>query len=206
METKPRKSRVERLNVINTYLVAASGLVASGDMIQAEIRYKQALREAEQAFGLDDDSTIFVISILAAFYRLQNREYDAIDLESRIAAWQAKEVTDAQETGAEKFVKTRRTKKEPAAHREKRTTPKALPPEIRRSLQLLGLSADEPLSYEAVSKAWKQQIVSGLVHPDIGGDVDESIILNNAKDILVSYLDAQAPKLAKQFGKRNSAK
>ena len=42
----------------------------------------------------------------------------------------------------------------------------------------------------------------GSVHPDIGGNTDESILLNNAKDVLMRHLDNQAPKLAKSLVKQ----
>lgn len=199
-ETAP-KTKVERLNVVNTYLVAAAGLVANGDLVQAEVRYQQALRQAEQSFGVEDDCTIFVVSILAAFYRLQNRAADAESLESRIAAWDQSAVrAEPTEDGAnQKFVKMKPGRKEPGNATVRAS--KILTPEIRRACQLLGLSSDEPLTLDGINKAWKKQIVGGSVHPDLGGDVDESILLNNAKSLLVSHVESQGPKLAKHFQK-----
>jgi pyruvate/2-oxoglutarate dehydrogenase complex dihydrolipoamide acyltransferase (E2) component len=194
------------LNVVNTYLVAAAGLVATNDNVQAEVRYQQALRQAEQSFGLQDDCTIFVISILAAFYRLQDRPADAEALESRIASWDhaTAQAEAGEDAASQKFVKMKPVKKEAQAPSARRST-KMLSPEVRRAFQLLGLSADEPLTHESINKAWKKQIVGGAVHPDLGGDVDESILLNNAKSLLVSHLESQGSKLASHFQKSAGA-
>jgi hypothetical protein len=202
----PRKSRVEHLNVVNTYLVAAAGLVSTGDNVQAEVRYQQALRQAEQSFGLQDDCTIFVISILAAFYRLQDRPADAEELESRIASWDhaAVQAETVDDSASQKFVKMKAAKKDSPAPVTRRAS-KVLTPEVRRACQLLGLSSDEPLTLDGINKAWKKQIVGGAVHPDLGGDVDESILLNNAKSLLVSHVESQGPKLAKHFQKSAGA-
>jgi hypothetical protein len=51
-----------------------------------------------------------------------------------------------------------------------------------------------------VKEAWKRQIASPGVHPDLGGETESAIYLNTAKDTLVRWLDQQAPKLGKKFG------
>lgn len=75
-----------------------------------------------------------------------------------------------------------------------------LPPEIRRSCLILGIRPED-MSIEAVQVAWKKQIVHEGVHPDLGGDTESAIYLNTAKDTLLRFLHAQAPKLGKKFGK-----
>jgi hypothetical protein len=74
---------------------------------------------------------------------------------------------------------------------------KTIPPEIRKACLILGVR-QEDLTTAMVVEAWKKQIVD--VHPDKGGDTETAIILNTAKDSLVHWIDAQAPKLGKKFG------
>jgi hypothetical protein len=75
---------------------------------------------------------------------------------------------------------------------------KVIPPDIRKACLILGVR-QEDLTTAAVVEAWKRQIVD--VHPDKGGDTETAIILNTAKDSLVHWIDAQAPKLGNKFGK-----
>ena len=77
--------------------------------------------------------------------------------------------------------------------------PRVVPADIRKSCLILGLRP-ENLSYETVQDAWKKSIALPGVHPDQGGDTEMAVYLNTAKDILVRWLDAQAPKLGKKFG------
>ncbi|HEY9678994.1 MAG TPA: hypothetical protein V6C76_13375 [Drouetiella sp.] len=76
---------------------------------------------------------------------------------------------------------------------------KQIPPEIRRSAMILGIKAEEA-TQKSVIEAWKKQIASPGVHPDLGGDTEAAVFLNTAKDTMVRWLDAQAPKLGKKFG------
>ncbi len=76
---------------------------------------------------------------------------------------------------------------------------RVIPPEIRRACLILGVSPEE-INIAAVNSCWKQQIASPGVHPDLGGDTESAIYLNTAKDILLRWLDQQAPKLGKTFG------
>lgn len=76
---------------------------------------------------------------------------------------------------------------------------KSIPPEIRKACMILGLKPEEA-TQRAVIEAWKKQIASPGVHPDLGGDTEAAVFLNTAKDTLVRWLDAQAPKLGKKFG------
>lgn len=81
--------------------------------------------------------------------------------------------------------------------------PRIVPPEIRRSCKLLGLRPEE-LTRQAVFDAWKHEMAKPGVHPDTGGDTEMAMYLNTAKDVLVAYLEAQAPKLGKVFGSGTS--
>ncbi len=76
---------------------------------------------------------------------------------------------------------------------------KTIPPEIRKSFMILGLKPEEATT-KSVIEAWKKQIASPGVHPDLGGDTEAAVYLNTAKDQLVRWLDQQAPKLGKKFG------
>ena len=80
-----------------------------------------------------------------------------------------------------------------------------IPPEIRRACLILGLRPEE-LTSDSVIQAWKAQIAAPGVHPDHGGDTEAAIYLNTAKDTLVRWLDAQAPKLGKKFGSKGPDK
>lgn len=76
---------------------------------------------------------------------------------------------------------------------------RAIPPEIRKACLILGVRPEE-MTAETVQNAWKGQIASPGVHPDLGGDTESAIFLNTAKDTLLRWLEQQAPKLGKKFG------
>jgi hypothetical protein len=83
-----------------------------------------------------------------------------------------------------------------------------IPPEIRRHCLILGVGIDEvtsPNAKSVVMQAWKNQIASPGVHPDLGGDTEAAVLLNTAKDQLVRWIEQQAPKLGKKFGKGGAA-
>ncbi|HEY9867767.1 MAG TPA: hypothetical protein V6D08_01050 [Candidatus Obscuribacterales bacterium] len=75
-----------------------------------------------------------------------------------------------------------------------------VPPDIRKACLVLGLRPEE-LTRETVHKAWKKEMANPGTHPDVGGDTEIAVYINTAKDTLMRWLDAQAPKLGKQFGK-----
>lgn len=76
-------------------------------------------------------------------------------------------------------------------------------PEVRKACRLLGLNPEE-LSRAVVTEAWKNQMAKPGVHPDTGGDTEMAIYLNTAKDTLMRWIDDQAPKLGKKFGKQET--
>jgi hypothetical protein len=75
---------------------------------------------------------------------------------------------------------------------------KTVPADIRKACLLLGIRPED-LSPELVQDSWKRQIAAPGVHPDQGGDTESAIYLNTAKDALLHWLEAQAPKLGKRF-------
>lgn len=77
---------------------------------------------------------------------------------------------------------------------------RSVPPDIRKSCMILGIKVED-LSFEKVHNAWRQEITKPGVHPDHGGDPEIAVFLNTAKDTLFQWLDTQAPKLGKTFGK-----
>jgi len=72
------------------------------------------------------------------------------------------------------------------------------PADVRRWTAILGLDHAD-FTQEQVYKAWRKQMASPAVHPDLGGEVETAILLNTAKDSLIKWLDSFAPKLGKQF-------
>jgi hypothetical protein len=94
-----------------------------------------------------------------------------------------------------KFVGGAKAPQEPKANN---FVVRQIPPEIRRACLILGLRPEE-LTSAGVIDAWKKQIAAPGVHPDHGGDTEAAIYLNTAKDTLVRWIDAQAPKLGKKF-------
>ena len=94
-----------------------------------------------------------------------------------------------------KFVGRSREREEILKPRVSRIEP---PADVRRWSETLGLY-DLDFTAEDVHKAWRAQISSPAVHPDLGGELEQAILLNTAKDSLVKWLDSLAPKLGKQF-------
>lgn len=78
---------------------------------------------------------------------------------------------------------------------------RSVPPEIRKNCMILGVRPED-LTVKTVIEAWKAQITAPGVHPDQGGDHETALYLNIAKETLVKYIEAQAPKLGKKFGQQ----
>ncbi len=77
--------------------------------------------------------------------------------------------------------------------------PRVVPPDVRKACLILGVRPDN-ITYEIAQESWKRAIAAPGVHPDQGGDTELAVYLNTAKDVLMRFLDAQAPKLGKKFG------
>ena len=70
--------------------------------------------------------------------------------------------------------------------------------DVIRWTEILGIDSST-FTAEDVHRAWRRQISSPEVHPDLGGELEAAILLNIAKDSLTKWLDSFAPKLGKQF-------
>jgi len=70
---------------------------------------------------------------------------------------------------------------------------------------ILGVRPEE-LTSKIIIEAWKAQIAAPGVHPDQGGDTETAVYLNLAKDTLIKWVEAQAPKLGKKFGQQSQAR
>jgi hypothetical protein len=91
-------------------------------------------------------------------------------------------------------------RREDALHQESKPNPAPMSTEVRRSCQILGLPVDN-VDQQAVRQAWKLAISDPSVHPDLGGESEVAILLNNARDTVLSWLEDQQPKLGKKFGR-----
>ncbi|HEY9713961.1 MAG TPA: hypothetical protein V6C72_10855 [Chroococcales cyanobacterium] len=201
------RKRARKQEALNAFLVAAQTLAHRGEVIEAELRFKQALRTAETEFGAESDQTMLVLSILGAFYQLQNRVWDYQAIECRLKGWEMKEaVIDEDEDLGElgkRLVKTQRQKAATTQNRLEAAVPslKNITPQIRKACQVLGLTPRVGITADDVNKAWKNQMLNTSAHPDLGGNTDEAVILNNAKQMLMSHLEAASPNLGKRFAK-----
>lgn len=80
-----------------------------------------------------------------------------------------------------------------------------VPADIRKHCMILGVRPEE-LTSKIIIEAWKAQIAAPGVHPDQGGDTETAVYLNLAKDTLIKWVEAQAPKLGKKFGQQSQAR
>jgi len=172
-------------DAVRAFVAAAKALDGAGETAQAELRYRQALRQARSASPADSEDTQCVISMLASFYRRNARDDDAVRLE------QGQLPPAPRRTLESTFVKRRNTADS--------LTPIAivLPPEIRKACQILGLSPEQAPSPQEVNKAWKQSVVEAAGHPDLGGEEELSILLNTSKDAVLHWLDSKLPRIGK---------
>lgn len=197
-----RKKTQSRLN---SFLVAASARASANEVVEAEIRYLDALRSAEKDFGPQSDQAMLVSSILAAFYRSQNRITEAEEIEARLRTWQMLDGTEesaAEESQPEKQGMSSLIRPSGGRSDQNAKAPVVkVPANLRRECQILGLSTDEVLTESIINRAWKKQMLSNSAHPDLGGNTDEAVLLNKAKEALMNYLAERAPKLGKQFNK-----
>jgi hypothetical protein len=162
---------------IDAFLEAAEALCAAGETAQAELRYRQALRQAQLSASCDEIRR--VSEVFAQFYRLNARLEEARELENAVINPEPpKRMLDS------KFVKRRTTT-------DSLNAPTTLPAEIRKACQILGLSTEQEPSVAEVNKAWKQSIVEAAGHPDLGGEADLSVLLNTSKDQLVQWLNSK---------------
>jgi hypothetical protein len=102
--------------------------------------------------------------------------------------------------GTKKFVGSKHSTTEPVP-----AVARAFPPEIRKACRLLGLTPEEGITKQMVLESWKKEMSKPGVHPDTGGDTEMAIYLNTAKDALLRWVEANAPKLGKKFGQPKNA-
>ncbi len=186
-------NRKKTQTAFNSYLLAASALARTNQLIEAEIRYKDTLRRAEKDYGKDSDQVMLVTSILASFYRSQNREEEAVEVEARLFTWEMKNAPAAEETAPTKFVH------QGQAHPTVEERGVKIPAVLRRQCQILGLQMEEGITASDINRAWKKQMLSNGAHPDLGGNTDEAVLLNKAKEELLAFLEERAPKLGSKF-------
>jgi tetratricopeptide (TPR) repeat protein len=180
-------------DAIKAFLVAADALSHSGELTQAELRYKQALRQAELAFGENSDHAKRVLSILTAFYRNHGREEEAREIELRLLLMNPDILPD--EPAPCRNLQSRFLRKKITNDQLLQMNRVVLPPDIRKACQVLGMPTSEEFSTEDVLKAWKRRIVAGSVHPDLGGENEHSVLVNTSKDLLIRWLESRLPKL-----------
>lgn len=188
----------QKQEALNAFLVAADEHARRGEVIEAEVRFKQALYTAEKEFGEHSDQVMLVLSILAAFYHFQNRRWDARNIETRIEQWQMKNSAIEEQSALQKQLSAKKPSSEAprAGYVSGRLTA-----ELRKACQILGLSPNEPITAQTVNRAWKTQMLAASAHPDLGGNTDEAVILNKAKETLMNYMESLEPNLGKKFKK-----
>lgn len=190
--TQSNMVRKQNQDALNTFLVAADALVRGKQIIEAEIRYLDALRVAEKTFGKESDQAMLVLTILSSFYRSQERELDALAIEGRLASWEMKPVViEEPETKVSMIAGNTAEKSGQSGVRPSLT--------LRKECQILGISMDEYLTPASINRAWKKQMLANGAHPDLGGNTDEAVLLNKAKEALLNHLNERAPKLGNVF-------
>lgn len=198
-------NRARQQDAINAFLIAGDTLAKRGEVVEAEIRFKQALTQADKEFGPHSDQAMLVLSILAAFYHFQERAWEARAIECRLEAWEIppEASLDAAVISAlGKSLRNRAKQTEtrfPMLNVDELSENKSYPLHIRKACQVLGLPPGRKLSLEAVNKAWKKEMLLSAAHPDLGGNADEAVILNQAKQVLVEFLESLQPKLGSKF-------
>lgn len=182
---------------VKAFLVAADALWRSGEDAQAELKLRQALRQAELIYGCNHVGVAVVLSIMVKFYKALDRFGEAAELEARInEIAELAEAKPAPEPQPSTLREQLLSKQRDSGQLPKR--PRVLPIKVRQSCQLLGLNPDD-LSIENVNRAWKEQMKAPSVHPDLGGQTETAILLNQAKELLVEWVEEQTPKLGKHF-------
>lgn len=176
--------RKQNQEALNSFLLAADGLARGNRDIEAELRYLDALRGAEKNFGKESDQAMLVASILASFYRSRSRQTDAEEVEARLASWSMEVVEQGISVSRDEEPLNRGVR----------------PPAVmRRACQILGIGMNEFLTPSSINRAWKKQMLSNGAHPDLGGNTDEAVLLNQAKEELLTFLVDRGPKLGKVF-------
>lgn len=187
--------------LVDNFLAAAASSLNLGDVTQAELRYRDALRQADASFGHNSEAVVRVLESMAEFYGLQGRTDALATVQKRIELIAAAPATStnplppaAANSSYGRLLSMSRQIEKPVT----KPAPVRLPGEVRKSLQILGLSPDD-FDVAQVKQAWKQAITDPGVHPDLGGQQEVAILLNNARDTVLRWLSEQEPKLLKKF-------
>ncbi|MBS2003551.1 MAG: tetratricopeptide repeat protein [Cyanobacteria bacterium SZAS LIN-5] len=190
VQFEPREVYAE---AIKTFLVAAESLARAGETSQAELRYSQALRQAELAFGDTSDHYQRVLSLMSGFYRNTGREHEARAIEQKLLKM-ARAAAPEEPVGSSNL-QSRFLRKKKVTQEELATMNRVvMPPEIRKACQVLGLPVEEDFTVEDVLKAWKRRIIADSLHPDLGGENENSVLVNTSKDVLIRWQESHLPK------------
>lgn len=185
---------------IKNFLVAADAHAHAGDLAQAELRFNQALRQAELAFGDTSDHYKRVLSLISGFYRNNGREHEARAIEQKLLKM-ARDAAPEEAVGSSnlqsRFLRKKKITKEELAVMNR----VVMPPEIRKACQVLGMPVEEDFTIDDVLKAWKRRIVANSVHPDLGGENEHSVLVNTSKDTLIRWHESRLPKSRFGFGR-----
>lgn len=197
IQFEPRDVHAE---AIKTFLVAADALAHSGELAQAELRYTQALRQAELAFGDTSDHYKRVLSLISVFYRNGGREHEARAIEQKLIKM-ARDAAPEEPVGSTNLQSRFLRKKKITSEELTAMNRVVFPPEIRKACQVLGMPVEEDFTVDDVLRAWKKRIVAGSVHPDLGGENEHSILVNTSKDLLIRWQESRLPKSRLGFGR-----
>jgi hypothetical protein len=197
MENRQRDFRPAAEVAVSNFLNAAETLIRLGDLAQAELRMREALKHADTCAGRQSELSRRVLMRLSDFYQSQKRLEPLATVEARLSGEDPQaepEPTSNDSHG--RLLAVPRHGERPL--KDGRINPARVPPEVRRACKILGL-APEDISLAAVRKAWKENISDPSVHPDLGGEQEVAIMLNNARDSILRWLEEQQPKLLKRF-------
>jgi hypothetical protein len=197
IQFEPRDVHAE---AIKTFLVAADALAHSGELAQAELRYTQALRQAELAFGDTSDHYKRVLSLISVFYRNCGREHEARAIEQKLIKM-ARDAAPEEPVGSTNLQSRFLRKKKITSEELTAMNRVVFPPDIRKACQVLGMPVEEDFTVDDVLRAWKKRIVAGSVHPDLGGENEHSILVNTSKDLLIRWQESRLPKSRFGFGR-----
>lgn len=185
---------------IKTFLVAADALAHAGETAQAELRYTQALRQAELAFGDTSDHYKRVLSLISVFYRNSGREHEARAVEQKLLKM-ARDAAPEEPVGSTNLQSRFLRKKKITSEELTAMNRVVFPPEIRKACQVLGLPVEEDFTVDDVLRAWKKRMVADSVHPDLGGENEYSVLVNTSKDLLIRWQESRLPKSRFGFGR-----
>jgi hypothetical protein len=190
---KPANSSDTQM-ALNAYLVSADTLSREGRYVEAELRLTEALALAQNKCGQHSDQVVLVLSILAAFYRSSGKLHEALRIEERISSWSPDENKTPDKPAVQGPLSSKLAAQTSSSKSEADDKAKILPHNVRRACRILGLPTDEKFSADQVQRAWKKQMLQQGAHPDLGGNTDEAVLLNQAKTELLEYLEFVTPR------------